>query len=152
MGIFYEMARVFNRTPVPLTVRFDGQDRTLQPGENLIPKQAVPFGKNQNPIMGSQDPTNPHISGARYLIGEIGVDAPDECAPLTKKEWEQHLGRPCRLDDDAMFEERYGNDPKARRVVHGKGRAKTGRASSSARSRADAGGNAGSGASFERDR
>lgn len=143
MGIFYDMTNVVNRAPEPITVRFDGQDMTLTPGENRIPTMAVQYGKNQNPIMGSQDPLNPHISGASYLLGIVGID---DCTPLTEEEWAAHLGRPCRLDEQAIFEERYGQDPKARMVVHG-----TKRSKSSARSRSDAGGGPGGVSSFEKD-
>lgn len=144
MGIFHEMVEVVNRAPVPLTVRFDGQDTVLKPGKNMLPKLVVPYAKNQNPIMGSQDPENPHISGARFLIGVVGTR--DNCEPLTKEEWEEHLNRPCRMDEQALFEERYGNDPKARLVTHGKGKR------SVARSRYEAGGNEKGLASFENDK
>jgi hypothetical protein len=117
MGIFYDMCEVVNRAPIAITVRFDGQDLVLQPGVARIPRVAVSYGKNQNPIMGSQDPTNPHISGAQYLLGVVGEDP---CDPLTQEEWEAHLKRPCRIDEIALFEELYGGDPKARMVLQGK--------------------------------
>jgi hypothetical protein len=73
--------------------------------------------------MGSVDPNNPHISGGRYLVGVKDSDEPgEEIEPLTKEEWEDHLNRPCRDDEKAAFQERYGGDPKARQVIHGKGR------------------------------
>lgn len=123
MGIFFEQVTLINRAPVNLTVTFDGQEKTLVPGENLVPAVVVPFAKNQNPIMGSQDPNNPHMSGARYLVGVKNSDEPgEETEPLTAEEWQAHLGRPCRTDEQEAFNERYGNDPKARMVVHGKGR------------------------------
>ena len=120
MGIFHEEVEVFNRAPVPLTARFDGQEKVLQPGLNHLPAVAVPNAKNQNPIMGSADPSNPHVTGARYLIGVVGTK--DTCTPLTDEEWQAHLGRPCRWDEQQMFQEEYGSDPKARLVTHGKGR------------------------------
>ncbi len=139
MGIFHEQTRIINRAPVNLTARFDGQDMTLHPGENLIPKMAVQFAKNQNPIMGTASPTDPSIAGGRYLIGEIGVDDPENCEMLSKDEWETHLGKPCRLDEQAMFDERYSNDPKARMVVHGQKRDARGHETSPTRSRSEAG-------------
>lgn len=120
MGIFYTQIPVFNRAPININVRFDGQDIELTPGVNHLPEVAINgFGKNQNPIMGTQDPNNPHISGGDYLLGIIGVD---NCEPLTKEEWEAHLGRPCRMDEKVIFEEKYGNDPKAKQIVMGKSR------------------------------
>lgn len=130
MGIFHESVELFNRAPIDLTVTFDGQAKTLKPGLNSVPAVVVPYAKNQNPIMGSQDPYNPNISGCRFLVG---VPGKDECKPLTKAEWEDHLSRPCREDEQRWFEDRYGNDPKAKLVTHGKGRKNT------AQSRYDAG-------------
>ena len=103
MGIFYDMKTVVNRAPVPLTVRFDGQDTMLPPGESQIPTIAVNHAKNQNPIMGSADPDNPSLSGGRYLIGVKGVD---DCSFLSKPEWEEHLGRPSRIDFEALMEDK----------------------------------------------
>lgn len=136
MAVFYELVDLWNRAPINLTVTFDGQEKTLTPGSNPVPEIVVPFAKNQNPIMGSADPNNPHISGARYLVGVKGVYG-DEWEPLSKEEWEAHLGRPCRTDEQAAFEEKYGGDPKARLVVHGKGKRST------AGSRYEAGGSQG---------
>jgi hypothetical protein len=72
--------------------------------------------------MGSVSPYDPTMDGGRYLIGVVGED---DCAPLTKEEWEDHLGRPCRTDELVSFQEQYGNDPKAKLVIHGKGRKST---------------------------
>jgi hypothetical protein len=85
-----------------------------------VPKVVVAFAKNQNPIMGSQDPYNPHISGASYLVGVVGTK--DNVAPLTQEEWEAHVGAPCRDDVQRIFDDRYGSDPKAKMVVHNKGK------------------------------
>ena len=138
MGIFFEQVELFNRAPIDLTVQFDGQCKTLIPGSNAVPRIVVDYAKNQNPIMGTQDPNNPHISGCRYLVGIVGKD---DCTPLTKKEWENHLQRPCREDEQQWFEDRYGNDPKAKLVVRGKGR-KTAASSRYDAGSSPAGGNA----------
>lgn len=124
MGIFFEQAVLINRAPINLTVTFDGQAKTLVPGENIVPLVVVDYAKNQNPIMGKQDPNNPNISGGKYLVGvKGGYD--EETEPLTIEEWEAHLNRPCRTDEQEAFIERYGGDPKARMVIHGKGRKTT---------------------------
>lgn len=122
MGIFHKYVPVFNRAPVDITVRFDGQDLTLAPGVGALPEMVIQFGKNQNPIMGTQDPNNPHISGGQYLLGVIGED---NCDPLSVQEWATHLGKPCRTDEDSAFQDKYSGDPKARQVIHGKGRKST---------------------------
>lgn len=124
MGIFHEQVTLVNRTPINLTVIFDGQEKTLTPGDNIVPALVVDYAKNQNPIMGSQDPNNPHISGGKYLVGVKGGYG-EETEPLTDEEWASHLGRPCRIDEQEAFQEKYGGDPKARLVVHGKGRRTT---------------------------
>ena len=97
----------------------------------MVPQVVVPYAKNQNPIMGSQDPYNPHASGARYLVGVMG--SKDSIVPLTPEEWADHLGQPTREDFQRVFEDKYGSDPKARLVTHGKGKKTT------ANSRYDAG-------------
>lgn len=146
MGIFYETQQVINRAPVNLTVTFDGQCKTLVPGVNHIPALTIPYAKNQNPIMGSADPHNPHISGARYLIGVPGEDLPEDLQPLTEGEWAAHLGSPARDNVQQTFEEQYGSDPKAKLVILGKGR------KTAASSRYEAGGNAKGISTFENDK
>jgi hypothetical protein len=120
MGIFQTEVEVRNLAPVSLTVRFDGQEKNIPPGVSRLPDMVVQYAMNQNPIMGTQDPNNPHISGAQYLIVPVGSHYDRE--PLTKEEWETHLNRPCRVDEQALFEEKYSTDPKARLVTYGKGK------------------------------
>lgn len=126
MGIFYEMSLCRNRTPVDLTVTFDGQCKTLPAGSDTpLPKVAIQFAKNQNPVMGSQDPNNPHISGARYLVADLShpdMSPDNEHAMLSPEEWAAHLGEPQRINSQEAFIEKYGGDPKAKLVSQGKGR------------------------------
>ena len=117
MGVFQDLVTVVNRAPIPITVTFDGQEITLQPGENPLPKIAVRYAKNQNPIKGTADLNNPHISGAQYLLGVKGTK--DCCDMLTPSEWAAHQKRPSRYDEQAIFEEHYGADPKARMITAG---------------------------------
>src|SRR5690349_8881375 len=120
MGIFHEQVEVINRAPINLTVTFDGQQKTLKPGKNMLPRLVVPYAQNQNPIMGSQDPNNPTIVGAKYLISVVGEDLPENLEPLTAEEWADHLGQPQRINSQQAFEEQYANDPKAKLVLRGK--------------------------------
>lgn len=125
MGIFYESCEVFNRTPEIRNIVFDGQEISLPPLQaTQVPKVAVVNGMNQNPIMGSVDPNNPGIEGGRYLLGVVGNDE-YPCTPLTKEEWEDHLGRPTRTDEQAAFQEAYGGDPRAKLVINNKGKKTT---------------------------
>lgn len=123
MGIFYETVPCLNRTPVSLTITFDGQCKTLPAGKvTHVPKAAIPYGKNQNPVMGSQSLHNPHISGARYLIADLSEEnTPDnEHEPLTEEEWLEHLDQPQRINAREAFEEKYSGDPTAKLVTRGK--------------------------------
>ena len=117
MGVFYELVTLVNRAPVPLTVRFDGQETTIHPGENQIPKIAITCAKNQNPIMGTADADNPSIRGGQYLVGVKGTE--DDCTPLTKQEWETHLGKPSRMNVDDMIVSKL-NPKKERLIVRGR--------------------------------
>jgi len=112
MGVFHDLVTLVNRAPVPLSIRFDGQEHTLKPGENQVPNIVVPYAKNQNPIMGTHDPHNPSMSGGKYLVGVKG--SKDECRPLTKEEWATHLGNPSYLNLDELFE---GKLQKEERIV-----------------------------------
>lgn len=125
MGVFYETAPCLNRTPIDLTVTFDGQCKTLSAGSiTHLPKVAIQFAKNQNPVMGSQSIHNPHITGAKYLVADLSADdTPDnEHAPITPEEWQEHLGQPQRINAQEAFEEKYSGDPGAKLVARGKGR------------------------------
>ena len=117
MGVFHELVTLVNRAPVPLTVRFDGQEQTIQPGENQIPKISVTCAKNQNPIMGSADADNPSMAGAQYLVGV--KDTEDDCTPLTTEEWHTHLGKPSRMNVDDLIVSKL-NPKKERLVVRGR--------------------------------
>ena len=125
MGIFHEMVALVNRAPVNLTVMFDGQCKTLTPGVNYVPACVVMFAKNQNPIMGSGSTHDPTVAGCRYLVGV--KEQGDDVEPLTEEEWQEHLERPSREDEQESFIEKYGNDPKARLVTLNKGRKSTAR-------------------------
>ena len=120
MGIFYDMVEVRNLAPIEIEMIFDGQRKRIPLGVSVLPKQTVQYAMNQNPIMGSQDPFNPNISGAKYLVVPVGTKYDRE--PLTPEEWAAHLGEPCRINTQEMFEEKYGDDPKAKMVTRGKGR------------------------------
>ena len=141
-GIFLAQANVFNRAPINLTVMFDGETKIVPPGESMLPVICLYHAKNQNPVMGSADPNDPTMQGARYLIVEEHQAGFGE--PFTKEEWEAHLKRPCRMDEEAAFAERYGDDPKAHLVVRGV------KNSSTAKNRYEAGTNAGKLAEFTR--
>ena len=125
MGIFHDQVILVNRTKENLSVTFDGQEKTLVPGDNVVPRVCVSFAKNQNPIMGSQNPNIPHMSGAKYLVGVRVTDGSkqkDDIEPLDAAEWADHKDKPSRVDMQALFEEEYGADPRAKLVTRGKGK------------------------------
>ena len=112
MGIFQQMLKVYNRAPWPISIRFDGQDMVLKPGVNEIPEQVLPNALNQHPLMGSQDPDNPHVTGAEYLIGIIGKEKKYPCDPLTPEQIEQQTNNPSRWDYMPMFDGQLGKQDK----------------------------------------
>jgi hypothetical protein len=118
MGIFQEMVTVRNLAPVVLNVRFDGQEINVPVGESQLPKICLQHAMNQNPIMGTCDADNPNISGGQYLLVPAGTKYDRQ--PLSKKEWEEHCDRPCRIDEKAFFKDRLGKGE--RLEVRGKGR------------------------------
>lgn len=69
LGQFRDSVTLVNRTDRVLNVRYDGEDISIQPGENHgFPKVAVPYAKKQNPLMGSKHPNDP-----RRYISLVGV-------------------------------------------------------------------------------
>lgn len=102
MGVFQDMIEAVNRAPEPITITFDGQQMTMQPGKQMIPKVVVSYAKNQNPLRGSADIDNPAASGARYLIGIVGTK--DNITPLTKEEWDEHCSNPSRFNTEDIME------------------------------------------------
>lgn len=66
-----------NRTSKPLKGVWDGRHYTLAPGQHSFPEiQAMKF-KEQNPIMGSEDP---YTMQKEYLIGI--VEQNDDISPI----------------------------------------------------------------------
>jgi hypothetical protein len=112
MGIFHDMVEVVVRTPWPLTVRFDGQETTLNPGKNLIPRLTLTHAMNQNPIMGTADPDNPSITGAEYLIGVTEKAHKYPCEPLTKDELDTLKNKPSRFNYEELMAPTMGKKDK----------------------------------------
>lgn len=122
MGIFQDMQEVVNRTPWELTIMFDGQTMTLQRnydfkevnGEftaterkgvhNFIPSQTIIYAFNQNALMGSQDPDNPTVSGAEYLIGLPSKAHKYPCTALTTEQIFAQKNRPSRFNHEELME------------------------------------------------
>lgn len=115
MNVFPEIVTLINRAPIVLTVRFDGEEKTLYPGENQVPRIVVPYAKSQNPIMGSEEFTDP--TGYKYLVALKGSKK-DPQEMLTEEEWNDHLAAPQRLNRQQIIDDR--GDTKSREVVRGK--------------------------------
>lgn len=79
LGQFKDSVTLVNRTSRILTVRFDGEDTYLQPGENPgFPLVAVPYAKKQNILMGSRHPDVP-----MQFIALVGVKgSKDDVSPI----------------------------------------------------------------------
>ena len=107
-GIFQETTTLFNRGREAVSVRFDGSEKTLYPGNNTsIPLLAVPYARKQNPIMGSEEFLNPGASGYQSLIIDLRNPKTKHLAvPMTDEEWAAHKGSPTRLNVADMEEEK----------------------------------------------
>jgi hypothetical protein len=116
MGVFHDMVTVINLAPIPLSVTFDGQTTKIPVGESQIPRVTVNYAKNQNPVPGSADMTNPSISGAQYMISVKGYEV-DRQTPFTREEWEAFDNKPSRWNVDDHFADQLG--PKEHVVIRG---------------------------------
>lgn len=70
MGLSKDEVELVNRDCEPRGIRYDGQDMTLEPNynrdgtpisgvRNMVPRVAVPYAKNQNVVMESEDAIDP---------------------------------------------------------------------------------------------
>ena len=107
--IYGKTVTLFNRTKKVLSVRFDGRDQDIVPGKNPgFPEVAVQYAKNQNPLMGTEDPENPTLSGCQYLVG-VKVWG-DDVSPV------EQSNAPQRYDRSILHEEGTKEYIKKRRV------------------------------------
>lgn len=102
MPVFQDMCKIVNRAPEAITITFDGQQLTVPPGEQMVPKVCIPYARNQNPLRGSADIDNPTASGAKYLLGVVGTK--DNVTPLTEEEWLEHCENPSRFNVEDINE------------------------------------------------
>jgi hypothetical protein len=110
LGVFRDSVTLVNRTSRPLNCRYDGEDITVQPGENPgFPRVAVPYAKKQNPLMGSKHPVDP-----RKYISLVGVKGTkDDVTPIPDEVMLAADRRLEAVDRDGEF---YG-EPMAKRVL-----------------------------------
>jgi len=111
LGVFKDSVTLINRTSRKLNVRYDGEDITVEPGENPgFPLVAVPYAKKQNPLMGSKHPINPNkyiclvgVKGTKDDVTPISdevLEAADkeyEVLDRDGKHWGVDMGRKVRL-------------------------------------------------------
>jgi hypothetical protein len=105
LGVYRDAVTLVNRTSRPLNVRYDGEDITIQPGENPgFPRVAVEFAKRQNPLMGSKHPNDP-----RRFIMLVGVKAAegqkqkDDITPISDDVLHQADGKLELVDRSGEF-------------------------------------------------
>lgn len=90
-----QQVTVVNRTKNDLHGMWDGKHVTLPPGESTHPIRAAIAFKNQNPIMGTEDP---YTSACEYKVGikdhgdDISPWEPDGAEPLERLNRELVLG------------------------------------------------------------
>lgn len=110
LGTFRDSVVLVNRTNRLLSCRYDGEDITLQPGENAgFPKVAVPYAKKQNPLMGSKHPNDP-----RRYISLVGVKGTkDDCSPIPEEVMRTADSKLEVVDRDGDFH----GEPMGKRVL-----------------------------------
>lgn len=109
MGMFHDEVKIWNRTtssskPRDLEVIFDGQRKQIPVGESTLPRIVIPYAKDQNPVMGSEDAIDP--SEYQSLIAVVGKD---DCSPV------EPTGSLTRVNFAEMID-----DPTAQILVRGK--------------------------------
>lgn len=100
LGAYKESVTLVNRTSRILSVRYDGEDTTIRPGENPgFPKVAVPFAKRQNILKGSRHPVNPNL-----FVCLVGVkDTKDDITPISDETLEKADAKYEAIDRDGEF-------------------------------------------------
>ena len=131
LGVFHEMTELVNRTSKPLSLRFDGQDITLEPNydaagkllkdvHNLVPTITVPYARSQNVRVGSEDPFDP--SEFEVLVGvkaKKGAPQKDDISfleqsdSLTRVDLREYLGDDPSIKDIRLAGRK--NDVRAKR-------------------------------------
>jgi hypothetical protein len=118
LGHFKDSVTIVNRTigagayERVLNVRYDGEDITLQPGENHgFPRVAVPYAIKQNPLMGSKHPIDP-----RKFISLIGVEGSKNypVTPIPEDVLRKAAGALEVVDRDGSF---YGEPMEKRQLL-----------------------------------
>jgi hypothetical protein len=129
MATWGDLVEVVNRTSKPLSVRFDGQDVTLEPNydaagkpiagvRNFIPRTVVRFAKDQNVLMGSEDPID--IFDYEPLVGVKAAKGAKQRDDLS---FQEQSDAPSRVDLGLLLD-----DPKLK-VVPGRGKHRVSEAS-----------------------
>jgi hypothetical protein len=110
LGTYADSVTLVNRTNRVLSVRYDGEDINLKPGENPgFPLVAVGFAKRQNPLMGSKHPLNP-----QKFISLVGVkDTKDDVTPIPQAVLDTAAGKYEVMDRSGEF---WG-EPMGKRVL-----------------------------------
>lgn len=105
---FGDVVTLINRTSKPLTVRYDGIDYTIEPGENpAFPRVMVKYAKDQNPLMGSEHPFDPNRFVS--LVGVKGTK--DDCAPIEQSSAPQRIDRSDERERGKISKQIRGDGP-----------------------------------------
>lgn len=131
LGMYRESVTLVNRTNRDLTVRYDGEDLVLHPGDNPgFPADAAPYAKRQNILMGSRHPLNP-----MKFISLFGVKGTkDDCTPIPDEVMEsadkkleimdrdgEHWGEPLEKKVQLLRKRRWSVDEAAVAMPEGIG-------------------------------
>lgn len=114
-----EYVQVFNRSALPITITKDGRQYTLKPGLGHLRSDLILLGKNQNPIMGTE---NHGSTVTESYLSVVAEDPAKQIDPLDSLDLETMKLLPEeRLDRNTMAPERQkttrvkrGDFPKGR--------------------------------------
>lgn len=74
-----QIVKILNRAPWPLKVMKDGRQHDIPVGESHITEDLVPFARQQNPVMGTEDPNSLQYES---LVSVIVKDPKNQRHPL----------------------------------------------------------------------
>jgi hypothetical protein len=96
--------RIFNRAPWPLKAVKDGREYPIPVGESWMRSDVVRFAKEQNPIMGTEDPST---TLSESFISVVAADPKNQRDSLEPMDAEvlKHLSKE-RLDRTKLAPER----------------------------------------------
>ena len=99
-----DYVQVFNRSALPITITKDGRQYVLKPGLGHLRSDLIMLGKNQNPVMGTE---NPGSTVTESYLSIVAEDPTKQSDPLDAVPLEVMRALPKeRLDRNLLAPER----------------------------------------------